>query len=332
MRKKKVLCAVLSLAIATGLTGCAVGNVEVVWSLPVSNNTVFRIEGRECSLGTMKMVLANYKNLYVQTYGEDLWNQEGIREGLEEHIKKVTLSQLAKMDTICLLAEEQGISLTEEEIQTVQAAAKAYEETLSKKEIHELGISYNDIKDFYMEYALATKLYTKLTGGIDEEVSDDDARVMEVLQIVVTDSETAQVVQDKLASGSDFQALASYYSTLSETDTFLYWQDIKEEQKAALCLLNDGEISETVAIDNTYYIYKCVSKINRELTEENKKTIVKDRATQAFDNVYEEYKLSLSSTYNADLWEELKLDFSDEVVTSSLFSVFDTYCGYLKRE
>ena len=61
-----------------------------------------------------------------------------------------------------------------------------------------MDVKEKDIVTAYEHYALAEKLYKTLTEGVDEEVSDDEARVIHVQQIFVTDEESARTVQDLL--------------------------------------------------------------------------------------------------------------------------------------
>lgn len=67
-----------------------------------------------------------------------------------------------------------------------------------------MDVAEADIAEYYTHYALAQKLYHSLTNGVNEEVSDDEARVMEIMQIYVTDEDRAHEVEQKLAQGDDF--------------------------------------------------------------------------------------------------------------------------------
>ena len=61
-----------------------------------------------------------------------------------------------------------------------------------------------ELKSIYERYAIAQKVYNTLTRGVNEEVSDDEARVIRIQQIYVKSEETARVVQQKLRNGSGF--------------------------------------------------------------------------------------------------------------------------------
>ena len=333
MIKKKVRTAVASAMVCvTLLCGCGIGNTEVVWTSQLNDSTVFRIQNEDCSLSDAKVFLVNYRNLYADIYGSRTWQEDHSGKSMEDYVKDVTLNQLAKMKTMVLLAQEKGISLTEEEEKAVSEAAETYYDSLSKEEIRYLNVSRTSLTELYSDLALATKLYTKLTGGVDEEVSDDDARVMVVRQIVLTDEETAKTVEKKIEKGESFESLASYYSSSSNSKITLYKQDNSDAVNEALASLGDGDISQCVEEDGKYYFYEVVEKIDRELTEENKITIVKERASETFDNVYAQFCSNLSSTYNHKLWDEFTVDAEVKLTTDSFFDVFEQYLGFLKQE
>ncbi len=324
--------AALLLAVMLLMSGCGNSDVEVVWSQDLDANTLFKIENRECTFGVAKLLLATYKNLYVEVYGENVWLQQELSAEIENYLKETVVSQLAKIETMCLLAENKGVVLSGDEKKAVTAAAETFIQTLSQTEMKELGISEEEIKEFFMEYALANKLYAELTADIDEEVSDDEARVMEVMCIVVDNQETAQAVQDRLAEGSDFQATANYYSMEEECSRYLYWKNLSKDEKNVLNKLEKNDISESIYVDGKYYIYKCMEKINREMTEENKEAILVERAKIAFDDVYDEFRETLKSSFNEKKWDEYVVDFSEEVDTVELFKIYEERCGFLNSE
>ena len=329
MNYKRKIAALLLVVMMMTLGGCKDKNVEVVWSQEMGEQTLFKIEDKECSMALAKLLLATYKNLYVQAYGEDIWLQQELSVDIEAYLKEVVVSQLAQIQTMCLLANEQEVVLSGNEKKSVRNAAADYIATLNEAEMEELGVTEEEIETFFMDYALANKLYAKLTSDIDQEVSDNEARIMEVMCVVVEDEETAQVVKQRLEDGGDFQATINYYSIEEDGNRFLNWRDLSKEEKDALNLLENGSISDIIYANEKYYVYKCVNKINRELTEENKLLILEERAKTAVDDVYDEFAKKLKSGYNEEEWDKYVIDFSENVVTNQLFAIYDEQCGYI---
>ena len=83
----------------------------------------------------------------------DLWEKDfDGDERLESYIKDVAINELSRIVCMDLLAEEQGISLSEEEIDLANQAAKEYFDSLSKEEKSFMGIDLSETKQFYQNY------------------------------------------------------------------------------------------------------------------------------------------------------------------------------------
>ena len=309
------------------LAGCQVGNKNIVVSGPMSSRNVFQMNGTSCSLKEAKVYLANYQNIYGTAYGMDLWQHDFGDDSLVGYIKAVTMQELTRVYCMNLLAESQEMTLSEEEQQKVADAAKEYFESLSKEEIAYLGVSESDIQKFYERYATAQKLYHSLTEGVNAEVSDDEARVMEIMQIFVTDAAKASNVLAKLNSGEDFASVANNYNELSVIQVHVSRDDVPKEVEDVIFGMDNNEISGMITTGNGYYFIKCLNKYDEDLTEANKSNIVEKREKEAFDDVYNEFVASLNSSINAQLWDGLELNTDETIRTADFFSVFEKYCG-----
>jgi len=308
------------------LTGCQIGDKSIVVLKPLSNRYVFQIGEVSCGVKEAKLYLANYQNIYGEAYTLDLWKHDFGDESLEEYIKTITLNKLVTVACMIQLAEQQGLALTEEDEVNILTAASVYYDSLTDEDKDYLGVSEVDIAEYYRHYVLAQKVYYYLTGEINGEVSDDEARVMEVMQIFVTDAEAAAVVREKLQNGEDFASVANMYNELPSIQANICRDDLPEEAEAVAFRLDDNEVSEIIAVEDGYYFIKCLDKYNEELTEANKVTIVEKREKEAFDDVYNEFVASLTSYINEDVWSALKVDSTSGVVTDSFFDVYEIYC------
>ena len=278
-------------ALSMALTGCQIGNKDIVVSGTLSSRQVFTLDKSACSLKEAKVYLANYQNIYGTAYTIDLWQHDFGDASLLEYVKDITLEELTRVYTMDLLAQSQEVTLSEDETAKVAEAAKEYYASLSEDETAYMDVAEADIAEYYTHYALAQKLYHSLTNGVNEEVSDDEARVMEIMQIYVTDEDRAHEVEEVA-----FQ-------------------------------LDDNAVSGMIAAGNGYYFIKCLNKYNEELTEANKSNIVEKREKEAFDDVYNEFVASLSSRLNTDLWDGIELITDGSIQTNSFFAVFEKYCG-----
>jgi len=307
------------------LGGCRIGNREIVVSGTLTDKQVFKIDKTACGLKEARVYLTNYQNIYGTAYGIDLWKHDFGENSLEKYVKDITLQKLTYVVGMDLLAESQGVALTEEETAQAGEAAKEYYASLSEEEIGYLGVTESDMLEYYSHYALAQKLYQSLTSSVNEEVSDDEARVIEIMQIFVKDETKASEVAAKLKNGDDFASVANNYNQLSAIQVTVARDELPEEVEQAAFQLDDGETSGKIQTDSGYYFVKCLNKYNEELTEANKSNIVEKREKEAFDDVYSAYVSGLSSDLNQELWENLELDTSGAISTDSFFEIFEKY-------
>ena len=310
-------------ALSMALTGCQIGNKDIVVSGTLSSRQVFTLDKSACSLKEAKVYLANYQNIYGTAYTIDLWQHDFGDASLLDYVKDITLEELTRVYTMDLLAQSQEVTLSEDETAKVAEAAKEYYASLSEDETAYMDVAEADIAEYYTHYALAQKLYHSLTNGVNEEVSDDEARVMEIMQIYVTDEDRAHEVEQKLAQGDDFASVANNYNELSAIQVTVSRDDLPDEVEEVAFQLDDNAVSGMITAGNGYYFIKCLNKYN----EANKSNIVEKREKEAFDDVYNEFVASLSSRLNTDLWDGIELTTDGSIQTNSFFAVFEKYCG-----
>lgn len=311
------------LAVSVFFAGCRIGGKEIVVTSGVGSKDVFKIGGDSCNQTEAKVYLANYQNIYGKSYGIDLWEQGFQKKKLKQYVKEVALSEMTKIICMDLLAEDQGIALTTEEKARIKDAAAKYYESLNEAELTYTGASQSDIESMYEDYALANKVYQSLTQSVDEEVSDDEARIMEAMQIYVKTQDKAEEVSAKLAAGEDFAAVASNYNQKPVIEITFGRGDLPEEVEKAAFELDDGAVSDCIQTDDGFYFIKCINKFNEELTDANKSNIVDAREKAAFDDVYEEFVSTLASNLNESVWENIPLVTDGSISTDSFFEIID---------
>lgn len=311
------------LSCAVLLSGCQIGNREVVLLKPIHFYQVFKIDDEVCTKKEAKVYLTNYMNIYGNAYGIHLWEQDLETEELEQYVKDVTVSQLSQVKCMNGIAKEQDIELSKEEKQKAAKAAETYYESLSKEERKYMGVGKSTIEDMYEEYWLARKVYQSLMKGVDEEVSDDEARVIEAMQIFVKDKSKAKEVRKRLKNGEDFTTVASTYNEKNKIEISFGREDMPQEVVKEAFELENEEISGSIETEEGYYFIKCVNKYDQELTDQNKTVILENRKEEAFHNVYDEYVAGISTVFNEKMWKKISVEPDEKVQTDTFFEVID---------
>ena len=323
--KKRVFNLCTILLATTLLAGCKIGGKEIVFELGSDNDYVFSVGESKCSQKQARLFLCNYQNLYGNAYCVNLWDYDFEGDSLEEYVKGITLDELTKIVCMDIVSQEQEIALTEKEHKQVKKAAEEYYKSLNDDELSFMKVSQSDVVEIYENYALADKLYKNLTEGVNTEVSDDDARVIRIQQICVSDKKNADAVSEKLAAGEAFETVAGEYITCTTSQLRVSRGELpKELEEVAFELAND-EISQAVKTTGGYYFIKCINKFEEDLTEANKVNILNQREKEQFNDVYEDFVGNAVFYLNEDVWNEIKIDKSLDIKTDSFFEIYDKY-------
>ncbi len=317
--RKKVVAAFFSIAVLTA--GCRLGKTSFASEL--GSGDVFKIGDMVCTLPEAKVYLCNYQNIYGTAFTINLWEHETQEHLLENYVKDITIAELTRIVCMDELAKRRDISLTKEEEAAAGEAAEEYYKSLSEEEISYMDISEGTLKKMYENYALAQKLYASLTEGIDGEVSDDEARIMEAMQIFVTSEERLEEVKKALDAGRDFSAVAADYNEAGRIEITFGRGDLPAEVEEEIFQMDEEEITPCIQTEKGYYYLKCIDKFNQELTDEHKLTIVKQREKEAFDDVFQEFVEGLDSVMNEELWRTVRVETGEKIVSDSFFTVYE---------
>lgn len=167
---------------------------------------------------------------------------------------------------------------------------------------------------------------------VDTEVSDEEAAQKTIQYAVfstagttdedgntteMTDEEKAQAkdqaqqVLDLVKGGQDLESALQTVDEDKTPSTASYGTDngsIADEVKEAADKLSDGECADSlVETEDGYYVVVMESTFDEEATENQKQTIVSQRQSDKFDEVYEAWK------------EEAKFEQNDKVVEKMNF-------------
>lgn len=316
------LSAILSAAL---LGGC--GNTKIVLTTGLASDELFRIGDVSCSLSEALVYLNNQKNQYENVYGIEMWDHDFGDITLEEYLKNQVISQLAQVKSMVLLAEEQEILLSEEETKAAGEASAVYMASLSEEEVRLLKADQEEIQKMYEDYCLSYKAYDQITEDVSVEISDDEARIIQIQQIFVPEEGLARDLKRRLDEGEDFDSIASNYSQASQTTITIARGEKDETYEQVAFDLDNGEVSEVFSADEGYYILKCLDTYVEDASEENKIKVAQKQKTERFQKIYSDLMQDTLSEFQEHLWENIHFTDYEDVKTSSFFEVYEEYFG-----
>lgn len=316
---KKVLVFVFTICMMITCVGCTAGDKVVYFDTSSGYNTVFKIGDMKCSKKEALVYLLNEKNIYGSVDGVNLWSDEYDTDTMTGSIKDLTMEHLTRVYILNLYAAEQEMELTDAEKSACADAAKEYYNSLNSAERSFTGAKKKDIEKMYLRYALASKVYEELMNSVDEEVSEDEARVMEAFVLYVSDESKADEIQGMINYGYTFERLAATYTELDTYQVTFGRGEYPSEVDDVVFNLDTDEVSQAIAADGGYYFFQCLDKYNEELSEENKAVIIDNRRKQVLEDIVDDLEERYFSDMNTDLWESVAFPEDASELTSASF-------------
>ena len=218
--------------------------------------------------------------------------------------------------------------MTADEEKNCDKATDEYYDSLSSEELSYMGVSRSDIEKMYKRYALAEKVYYTLMNSVDEDVSEDEARVMEAEVIYVNNEADAAAVTSGLSQGTSFTALMQQYSKAENvTDTFGRNKYPAQVDKVVFNMEN-GQISNMITTEDGYYFFRCINKYNKELSEQNKANVISERKNKLVEDMIKEQQEKYYSHLSESTLENLVVNKSSEVKSDSFFRILNKYVHF----
>ena len=232
---------------------------------------------------------------------------------------------LYQLKGMVLMAESRGITLSDEEKTLAASAAKMYLAGLSAEAVSYLGMTEEQLTQLYQEYRLAERLVAQVTAIVEEEISDDEARVIEVQQIVFPLNKTeedgsevpisveektelkkrAQEAADRALAGESFTLLQETYSSEPAGSIRVSRFDVEKAWETAVFALGKEEISGVIETKDALYIVRCINNLLGEETLTNKEVIRERKKAEIFYQEYNAYVAKLLVQNKEGGWQSL---------------------------
>lgn len=278
--------------------------------------------------GQIMVIAATERNRYQNIYTSQLWQVEADPEGntFEEVLKDQMGRFLVELATVDQMAQEQGVELTSQEEDSLKSLSQEYYAGLTQEDLDYMGVAQDEVYDLYCMYYRADKMVEEMTKGQNLEVSDAEAKVIEIQQIRLdTREEAEEVLTLAQEEGADFASLGARYSTDSQLARSMEWSEEMDALGEAAFALEQDAVSGIVEQDGGYYILKCVNAYDQEATAVRKERLAQEKKSEAFSGIYEPYAAEHVVVLAADTWESVDFSLGEGCTTDNFFSLYQSY-------
>ena len=275
------------------------------------------------------VILTTERLRYEDVYTEEIWTASVDKQGTT--FADVLLPQvhdfMIELKTMSRMAEKYEIALTSREKELVAEAAARYYMALGSANAEAFGLKQDAVANLYSDYWISEKLVTKLTGDMNLEVSDSEAKVITLSQIVLSDREKAEKVLALAAEdGADFYSIAKEHSEEDEIKIQIHRGMMGKNLETAAFALEEDSLSEVILEDGRYYILKCMDDYDEEATKLRKDQMIREKKTEAFHTGYQAFKAENPLIGDETFWSSLSVTESPKV-EADFFAIYEEVIG-----
>lgn len=284
------------------------------------------------TLGDVKVTLeeANYQakmaqyesEYYYSMFGmdiKDMWAQSMGSSTMAVYTKTNVMQTIAQTKILCKKAGELGITLTDAEKEKTAEVAKQWREGLYPEVEAVAPVSDELLNQMAEENALAVKAYAEAIKDVDTNVADEDARQRTILYYQVkenddVDADAAKKQAEDLLAEVKAGTLPSS-ETADGVDNLVYntvsfgegdYNNKLEELALTLKTEESGSIYDEAG---SWYVVYCKDDFDKEATDKKKESIIADRKTALFEEVYAEWVKAMPEfKVDENVWSVVKLE------------------------
>lgn len=327
MKGKRMAALLLSGALTISmLTGCGLDQ----------NAAVATLNGEEITVGVAnfaaRLEQAGSDDFYVAYYGEDVWSADMFGSGstLEDSVKERIIETIQDLYTIKLHADEYGAALTEEEKTAIQNTSSSFMEANTDKALKAMGATQEIVEEYLELLTIRNKVRAAVMDGADTEVSDEEANTGTYSYVRIdrnnyTDENgkqaeyteeqkegLAETVSDfyKEVKDDTLEAAAESYNYTVNTGTFSPDSTSPGEEvlEALRSVKKDGELTDLIETEDSYYILRVDKVTDKEETEKHRETIIEKRRNDLYTETLSGWKEKTEWVLNEKVWAKVKFD------------------------
>lgn len=276
----------------------------------------------------LMLIVATERNRYEQIYTGQIWGARVSEDGTSFQEYLLEQIRLFSEDLLVIgaMADYYGITLDNSEKEQLRRLSQDYYSRLTPGDKAYTGADEENVLNLYQSYCLASKTVAELTKDADLEISDNEAKVIEIQQIVLDDEGKAgEILAQVLQEGADFAAVAKANTVAEEIGLELGRGQAGEAVEREAFSLASGEVSGVIREGGRYYIIKCVNDYDQEATLKRKEELSLIRKDKAFRAVYSRFLEQHPVTISDQVWQDIRCETKEDTTTTNFFELYNEY-------
>ena len=320
-----------------------------------NDEVVSTVNGFEITLG-----LANFYARFTQgqqetfvapMFGMDpatMWSDELFDGSTQEDAAKASImTDLQNLIIIYQRAEEFGVSLTDDDRSHIAEVAQAFIDDNSPEALEAVSGQLEIVKLYLELVTIGERMFIAMRGGVDEEVSDEEAlqKGMDYIFIpfmetaidgVVTPMEDGEI-SDLLALAREqhmvFQEdsehglfhIAEFFGVDIISETFSIGTAMINEElvDAVYALETEGEMTNLIETESGIFIGQLTSLLDREATDARIEEIIEGRRQEQFESLLEQWREEANITIDERVWAQVDFVRTGIVIIQQELDIMD---------
>ena len=303
------------------MTGCKSYGVRLTTGL--KDTELFKLNGKVFSVSEAKVYFSTEMNLYEDTFGEDIWENQIGEHSFESYLKQDVKDKCGKILALNIYADKNDIRLSQEEREKAKRAAAAYYQALDEDDKKYLELTEEDICIIYEKYLLSNKVYSAIVDNVDVEISDAEAKVIKVEKKKKKDLSQIQTLMEQINAGGDFKTIAAENTEADQVEYQFGRGDMVTEFEDAAFALSNGQVSGIVQTEEGYYIIKCVNDYMESETQVNKQKILKEYQMKVFNETYQPFVEKMSLEFNDNVWKTFSVENMEHINVNNFYKCLE---------
>lgn len=334
--KKAISILLIAMLTITTLVGCTKEKTVKLDEAAV----LMTVGDTKVTAGMVNFYMRYQQSLMESLYGANqdynIWAQE-VEKGVtyEETMKDAMLEQLQELYILNEYVEEYKVSLTEDELASIEKQAEEFEKANSKEAKQKASATKEYATEYMKVSMVAKKMKDAMKKDIDMEVSQEEAKQKKMSYVVYKKTQTAEdgttteltkkeIEEQKKAAeaflkGAKANGNLKAYATeqgmeAKEANFGKNTKTIDEKVLEKADKLEENAFSGVINGEDGYYVVQLESLFDSEATDAEVENILETRGNERYEELLKKWKEDVKIDVDKKLWEQIS--FNDLKVNS----------------